>query len=376
MTYTAAKQAGCDVTLIDMKSLSNYAELIKSLAGYDLVAFGLKSASYRIGEEVIKAAKEVGAKVLVGGIHTAACPSDLVDNPDIDYVYYGESEITFPKFLKNPDDYGREIRGEKPENLDDLPFMDRSIFREAVEDACGWCGHTTLVSAIAARGCQFNCAFCMPAEKVHFGKKVRRRSVDNFIEELLQLKETYNPEMLIIYDDTFLHQPPWIEEFIEKYPKVGIPFFASARADGICRFPHLLKGLIDVGLELLSVGFESGSQRVLDILEKGTTVEQNYEAARYAREYNVRAIYGNYMLGIPTETKDEVRATVAMAKTIDAELNSWAFFSPYAGNKLGDKCINEGLSLMNRHEQHRYPNAPKIKGVDYDFLHNAIAGKV
>ena len=376
MTYTAAKQAGCDVHFLDMKALRNDVELRGKLSGYDLVSFGLKSSYYAIGMKVIRIAKGEGAKVMVGGYHATAAPEQLLENPDIDYVLHGESEYTFPQFLKNPDKFGREIWGEKPSNLDDLPFMDRTMYREPIENCAGWWHggqRKRMVSVMAARGCPYKCGFCQPLEDNHFGKKLRRRSVDSLISELKILKETYHPDCVMIHDDTFLIQPKWIEEFIEKYPQIGLPFWAAARADGVCQNPDLVKRLVAVGWELVSVGFESGSQKILDLIRKGITVEQNLEAARIIKSTGAK-IYGNYMLGLPWETKGDIQATARMIDTIGAEMPSWAFFTPYPGCELGEYCIKEGMSLLDRNSYDRCPSGRKVTGVDYEYLNRVLNG--
>jgi len=375
MAYTAAKKTGCQIDAIDMKALSSDAELKKKIKGYDLVCFGLKSSYYPIGMKIIKMAKEQGSKVLVAGYHATAAPNELIENPDIDYILQGESEITFPKFLKDPENFPRVMKGEKPKNLDDLPFMDRSIYRSPIEPCKGWWyggRHKNMVSVMAARGCAYNCAFCQPLERNHFGAKIRRRSVDNMIEELLILKNKYNPDCVMIHDDTFLYQPKWIEEFIEKYPQVGLPFWAAGRADGICDYPNLVRGLVEVGWELISVGFESGSQRILDLMKKGTTVDQNLEAGEIIHKFGSK-IYGNYMIGLPWEKNEDMQATWDMSKEINAEMPSWAFFAPYPGNELGEKCISEGLSMLNKNTYDRCPHTVKCKNVDYAFIEKLMA---
>jgi len=374
MTYTAAKEAGCHIDALDMKSLKSDEELKQRLAGYDLICFGLKSSYYAMGMKVVKIAKEQGSKVLVGGYHATAAPNELLENPDIDWVLHGESEITFPKFLKNPDGFPREIWGQKPPDLDALPFMDRSIYRDQTEPCKTWWyggKHENMVSVMAARGCAYNCAFCQPLERNHFGAKIRRRSVDSLIAELLELKEKYHPDCVMIHDDTFLYQPNWIREFIDKYPQVNLPFWAAGRADGICDDPNLVKGLVDVGWELISVGFESGSQEMLDLMKKGTTVKQNLEAAKIIKKFGSK-IYANYMIGMPWEKKEDIRATIDMAKEINAEMPSWAFFAPYPGCELGEKCIKEGLSLLDRNSYDRCPSGIKCKDVDYDFINQIL----
>lgn len=376
MTYTAAKNAGCDVSFLDMKTLHNDDELRNALKGYELIAFGLKSSYYAIGMKVIKIAKELGAKTLVAGYHVTAAPQELLENPDIDYIFKGESEITFPIFLKAPHLFDREIVGERPQNLDALPFFDRAIYREPTEPVTGWWygpNRHRMISVMAARGCPYECGFCQPIEHNHFGRKLRRRSVDSVINELKWLKDLYHPDCVMIHDDTFLIQPKWLEEFIDKYPQIGLPFWAAGRADGICERPDLVNRLVKVGWELVSVGFESGSQRILDLMKKGTTVEQNYEAAKIIKSAGAK-IYANYMLGLPQETKQDIQATARMADIINAEMPSWAFFTPYPGCELGEECISQGLSLLDRNHYDRCPSGQKVKGVDYVYLNAVLKG--
>jgi radical SAM superfamily enzyme YgiQ (UPF0313 family) len=375
MTYECVKSNGHDVSFLDMKTLRNDQELEHAMVGYDLISFGLKSSYYAIGMKVIAIAKRLGSKVLVGGYHATAAPEQLLENPDIDWVLKGESEITFSKFLEWPEFYDKEIIGEKTQNLDDLPFFDRTIYQSPLEDCNGWWygGRKNMVSVCTARGCPYQCAFCQPLENNHFGTKLRRRSVDSVIDELLWLKKLHNPECLMIHDDTFLLQHKWLEEFIAKYPKVGLPFWAAGRADGICKYPDHVKELVKVGWELISVGFESGSQRILDKMKKGTTVEQNIEAGKIIKECGAK-VYANYMLGLPWETKEDIQDTARMADIIRAEMPSWAFFTPYPGCGLGQECIDKDWSLLDRFSYDRCPSGRKVKHVDYDYLNAVLRG--
>ena len=358
-----------------MKKFKNRQQFKEALrvGKFDLISIGLKSSYYKIMMEVLDVAKELGMLTMVGGIHAAAAPQELLDNEKIDYVFHGESEITFPQFIENPQSFSREIFGEKPQVLDDLPFIDRDQFRERWEHACNWLGHKTMTTVIASRGCPYKCAFCQPVSNIHFGKKLRRRSVDNVIAELAIIKKRDNPDFLMIHDDTFLIQPNWLEEFVEKYPKIGIPFWASGRADGICKNSGLVKKLVNVGWSLVSVGFESGSQQILDMIKKGTTVEQNLEAARIIKSTGA-VVYGNYIMGFPTETRAEVMMTAKMCDEIGAEMSSWAFFSPYPGCELGEECIKHKVSLLDTDSYDRYPRNSKLKGVDYDYLNKVLGG--
>ncbi|MGQ9668360.1 MAG: hypothetical protein ACUVWB_13710, partial [Anaerolineae bacterium] len=118
--------------------------------------------------------------------------------------------------------------------------------------------------------------------------------------------------------------------------------------------------------------FESGNDRVLRVLRKGTTRAINLEAARICKRYGVK-IWANYMLGIPTETRKEVMDTISMLKQIDPDYYSPAFYTPHPGSDLYDYCIEHDLSLITSHDQYRRnPTETKIKGQDYTFLQWAL----
>ena len=126
------------------------------------------------------------------------------------------------------------------------------------------------------------------------------------------------------------------------------------------------------GLSLLLVGFESGNQRILNFLRKGTTVSQNYKAASICNRLGIR-IFANYMLGVPTETKEETMDTVRMIRKIKPYIPSPTFYTPFPGSDLFDYCVKNNLSLIKAHSEYkRDPVSPKIKGIDYEFLKVAL----
>jgi hypothetical protein len=117
------------------------------------------------------------------------------------------------------------------------------------------------------------------------------------------------------------------------------------------------------------IGFESGSQRMLDFMHKDTTVEQNFEAAEICHKLGIK-IWANYMVGLPTETKEEMQATFDMIRKIKPEKPSGAFFTPIVGTELYDYCKQHGLMVSEDPAVlgSRNPSVPKIKGVDYKWL--------
>src|SRR5439155_849997 len=108
------------------------------------------------------------------------------------------------------------------------------------------------------------------------------------------------------HDDLFFLNPKWMLEFCDRYQAAGLdqPFICQMRADMICRFEHVVQRMAEAGLAWAMIGFESGSQRILDLFEKGTTVEQNLRAAEICRRHGVK-VWANIMFGAPSETKAE-----------------------------------------------------------------------
>jgi len=203
---------------------------------------------------------------------------------------------------------------------------------------------------------------------------VRRASPQTVIRELKELRDKYHFASFMFHDDCLTEARAWVEEFCRLYKAEGFtqPFFCQSRADIIVRHPDLVATMADAGLKGYFIGFESGNQRVLNFLRKGTKVEHNYKAAEICRQHGL-AIWANYMLGIPTETEEEVMDTVNMIREIDPDYFSPAFFTPHPGTDLFDYVMEHDLSLIRDYDSYRRnPTEPKIKGVDYEFLKWAL----
>lgn len=166
----------------------------------------------------------------------------------------------------------------------------------------------------------------------------------------------------------------WVVAFCEAYLAEGFtqPFFCQSRADIIVKNEEMVASMAEAGLRGYLIGFESGSDRVLGFIRKGTKRWQNIQAARICRKNGI-AVWANYMLGLPTETKDEVMETISMLKEIDPDYYSPAFYTPHPGSDLYDYCVDNDLSLITDHDGYRRnPDEAKIRGVDYEWLSRAL----
>jgi len=381
-----AKSKGFEIDLIDLRKCSGWKDFRSEVErrNPDVIGISIMSCDWDIACKCAEFIKKISnsMQIVAGGIHPTVALDEVADNKNIDYVITGEGEVSFTDLLGKLEENvpsERIIQGIRP-HLDSLPFSDYELFD--FEQALKYpfrgkylkAFDTPFVTIIVARGCPYKCRFCQPAERLLFGEKVRMRSVDNVIQELRILREKYRFRSLMIHDDCFTAYKNWCLEFCAKYKQNGFdqPFIAQSRADIICRNEALVAKLADVGLKSVIIGFESGSQRVLDFLNKGVKVEQNFEASRICRKYGI-SVVGNFMLGIPTETNEEAQQTVDMIKRLDVESPGITYYTPYPGSDLYHYVKDNSLSLIKKSVQyHRGRKDAKIRGVDYSFLNKLV----
>ncbi len=386
----AAKAQGFAIDLIDLRALSSWEHFDEVLAerAPDVVALTMMSVDYEPTAEVVRRVKQHNPEMItvIGGPHVTLALEDAIRMENVDYLVTQEGEITFPKLLRaiesgSPPDR-RVLRGEAPD-LDALPFTDRDLFLNEWRKF----GYSLtspevpfvrelpspFVTLIAGRGCNYNCSFCKPGEDFIFGKRTRRRSPENVIREMIDLRERYDFNSFMFHDDCLTEDRPWVAEFVKLYRENGFtqPWFCQSRADIIALHEDVVAMMAGANLKGYFIGFESGNQRILNFLRKGTKVETNLDAARVCRKYGIK-IWANYMLGIPTETNKEAMDTVRMIQEIDPDYYSPAFFTPHPGTDLYYYVVENDLSLIQDYASYRRnPTEPKIAGVDYDFLINA-----
>jgi len=374
------EHSGHEVKLLDLREMSGWKEVEEWIQHDDSNVYGINmpTLDYHEAKQVATIIKRVSPEcnIYVGGPHPSIVPDVVAKDEVFDYIVVGEGEITFPDMIENPSKYPRITIAVHPD-LDKLPYEKREIFNiEKVLHTHHSIYPQPFLTVISGRGCLYNCSFCKPGEDLIFGK-FRMRNIDHFFGEIEMLNNKYKFAMLMIDDDSFTLKPDYIMEFCDRYEKIGKPFVCQSRADFICRNADILKRMKEVGLWMLSIGFEVGNQRMLTLLRKGTTVEQNYEAARICHKMGIK-MWANIMFGSPTETKQEMLATLKMIKAIKPFILSPAFFTPIVGTDLYDYCDKNNLIadkdpavLGRRAQQIEKP----LKGVDYDWINRQLYGR-
>ncbi|MCX5785057.1 MAG: radical SAM protein [Elusimicrobia bacterium] len=375
-----AKKEGHDIDLLDFRKLSGWDNFESEVKKRSPGVFGISVMSIDFPSAVEAASRikavDSSSIVIIGGVHPTVALEEVRELRQIDHIITREGEISFSRLLskiEKGEPREKVIEG-IPADIGTIPYPDRDIFDyENGEASNPWMPfmEKPFVSIIAGRGCPFNCSFCQPAERMIFGGRAKIRTVPDIIGELEYLRERYKFNSLLIHDDLFTVNSHHVLEFCRAYREEGLPqsFACQARADFIVKNEAAVKEMAETGLKCFLIGFESGSQRILDLLKKGTTVAQNIAAAEICKKYGV-SIFANFMLGIPGETAGEVKETVRLIREIRPAYPSLAFFTPYPGTELGDYCAKNGLLLKKAGAFYNRSSSAegKLKGIDYTFL--------
>ncbi len=395
------KGAGHEVVLLDLRLLSDWAEYERILQerSPEFLCITAHTVEAEVALECFRRAKRLlpGCTTVAGGIHFTMFPDLGADEGIVDFVIRGEGELSLPELINDPTTFPRASWGEPPD-LDALPFSDRELYPDYVERIgfSIWDLPTPLVDMITGRGCPWQCRFCCgPGEQNLFtgssrhepGARrplIRRRSVADVLDEMEALYDRYRFRSVVFHDDQFVIQPGWVEEFCAALHRRGfverdIQWWAASRADVICRYPELIATMRDAGLAVISIGFESFSDRMLEWMRKETTREENLRAAEICHGLGL-TIFANVIFGMPYSDgvwyAEDDEASLAAIRLIRPKHFSPSYFDPIPGSWLYDWVVDQGLLIGEEQVAtgDRRPDRAKIRGVDYGWLSEQLDG--
>jgi radical SAM superfamily enzyme YgiQ (UPF0313 family) len=294
-----------------------------------------------------------GATVVLGGPEPAQDAERYLDH-GADAVVIGEGERTLeellPRLLRRRgardwsdvaglvyrDESGRVVRTPPRALIADLdaqPWPDREAVDLGAYLAAWRRRHGTgSVSLLTARGCPYTCRWC---SRSVFGESHRRRSPAGVADELAHLRERYAPDMLWYVDDVFTIHRGWTLQYAAELKRRGlrVPFECISRAERVDA--AVADALADMGCRRLWIGSESGSQRILDAMERRVTVEQVQRSTRLLKERGIEV--GMFiMLGYEGEEPADLAATVAHLKTSDPDVFLTTVSYPIKGTPYHD----------------------------------------
>lgn len=314
--------------------------------------------------EILDQSKATAAVTVVNGSDATDHLRDYLRR-GFDYVLVGEGEWTLLELVKSllgaeaPDTEqidglsyiaspGRQVVRTNPRrlmpSLDALPFpawdlVDVEQYRRAWTEAHGFFS----LNVVSSRGCPYHCNWCA---KPIYGTSYNSRSPDNVAEEMLWLKEAFAPDHLWFADDIFALKPNWTDRFAQsvKQRDATIPFTMQSRVDLMTS--KTVRDLASAGCREVWMGAESGSQKILDAMEKGSRVEQILEARNTLGAAGIRACFF-LQFGYPGETWDEIQQTIELVRQARPDDIGVSVSYPLPGTKFHDMVQTQLESKTN-----------------------------
>lgn len=290
--------------------------------------------------------------VVVGGPQLAAYPRESVSFDTIDIGVRGEGEETFldlVRRLDNKEDItnipGTVVKknGKIVVNAERLLVSDINKIPFPARDMMPMdkyhCAvlQKPFVTMLTARGCPYACGFCC---KHHWGNTLRQRDPENIVTEMEQIVETYKPKEVLVYDETFTIKRDRIFKICDliRERKLKIKWDIRTRVNLVDR--EILKALKSAGCYKIHFGVESGSQKILDKMDKKITLEQVMHAFRIANEIGFETM-AYFMIGYPGETLKTIEESIQFAKELNPTWVDISIAIPYPGTDLYNIAMSE-----------------------------------
>ena len=375
MGYLAAalKRENHDARILDCVnerlSFKKFADLIRRL-DFDVIGFKVFSTDLSSARQSIAIAKRIRpeAKIILGGAHPSAFPGQVLrDFPEADYAFRGEAEKGLTALLRalpNPDaaqeakipgliwrNHDR-VEINLPlflEDLDSLGLPDwTAINPRAYPFRTSYLIPSKYVAPLLmTRGCPYPCTFCACSSIT--GREIRAHSVDYILREIRVLQSDFGIHDFCFMDDNFLILKDIVKDLCMRVIEENLDIRWSClgiRLNLLDR--EILKLMEKSGCYLLTVGIESGSQRILDHMKKNLTIELITEKLNLIRRETKIRVIGNFMLGYPEETEADIEKTIRFAESLPLFGANFFPFHPLPGTEIFDKLTRGGeLKIIN-----------------------------
>ncbi|MGC1934996.1 MAG: hopanoid biosynthesis associated radical SAM protein HpnJ [Candidatus Acidiferrales bacterium] len=325
---------------------------------YEFVVIFTSTVGFQSDLKFARSMKEAqpGIKIAFVGPHVQIKPAEsLLASSDIDFIVRGEfdyavvdyangkplSEIANASYIKDGQVVHNPTRSPlHTAELDELPFAtdiykrDLTIERYTVPFLLH-----PFVSFYTSRGCPAQCTFCLWPQTLS-GHTWRVRSVDSVAREFEQAHKMFPQAKEFFFDDdTFNIRKDRVVALCKEFEPVGFQWSCTARVHGDY---DTLKAMANAGCRLLIVGFESGDAQILKNIKKGQTLEMGRNFVKNCKKVGIR-VHGDFIIGLPGETKDTIEKTIDFAKDLDCETIQVSMAHAYPGTELYDQGTREGF---------------------------------
>ncbi|MBZ0272959.1 B12-binding domain-containing radical SAM protein [bacterium] len=369
MLYIAAttREAGYEVHVVDAHAedldVNGIKDRIREI-GPDAVGISTLTCSGALVWELGRWIKAEDPSVLIvlGNVHASVYADQYLMNGCCDVVVHGEGEDTFVDVLRQAAN-GRHfdgipsiswldngvVRQTSPaiviEDLDRLPYPARDLVNQKLYSLTEISNQNYVTengdhgkTMVTSRGCVFRCEFCV----VHAKRKQRYNVVEKVVDEMEMLERDYGASYVYIMDPLFMGRPRRVIEICDEIKRRGLSLKWGCDAHVNLITPPLIQAMASANCFELSLGIESGVQRLLDAVHKMSELSRVTEAVKTIRTYSNIRIEGLFILGLPGETYAESLETIRFATTLDLDMAQFSIMTPYPGSPLFEELRATG----------------------------------
>ena len=351
LAYLAATllNSGVETEILNLSDVNN----LKNVTIPDADWYGITcvSATYK---PVIELCKLIDGKTVIGGVHPTVKPEQTLKDTGADFVVTGEGDYVFRDLVSGRiEPKGRILEGGVIEDLDSLPFPARHLFPyNEVVNSDGILGCEKGVKAtsiLTARGCPYRCSFCVKSHEMF--SRFRYRSTENIREELALLVEDYGVQHIRILDDTFTLIKRRVLDLCAEIKGMGITWACITRADRID--DEMLYSMKNSGCIEVNIGVETGSRRLLKLMNKNETVETYIKASEKIREAGM--LFKPFLMyDFPTETREDREDTLKLVRKIKPDKFTLSKFTLLPGSDMWTSPEKYGIAQV--HQSYFYPD--------------------
>jgi radical SAM superfamily enzyme YgiQ (UPF0313 family) len=307
------RQSGAEVDIYDLYARDHKIDF----RPYDVIGIYADTVCFKGGTlPLISRIRESGfaGKIVVGGPHTSVLPGSIPE--EVDFIVQGEGEEAIVDIVEGRVSQ-RLIKSPRIENLDALPVPAYDAFRlkcyslRFEENSAA----RSVFTYSSSRGCPFDCRFC--SSKSIYNRIWTSHSAPRVVDDMQYLKERFGADGIYFREDNFSVDMNRVRQICELLIERNVRLIWKCESRvGIGR--QDLQLMYDAGLRIVYVGFESGSQRLLDIYNKKIDLEQSREFVRNCKEIGI-IIYGSFVVDTPWETKEDARLTTEFVEELDLD---------------------------------------------------------